>query len=340
MFADETGKAWTQANNQIDLVTALAARHPDKFAILRSPRDVDKLREGGRVLLPMGMENGAPIGDDIGKLQFFFDRGIRYITLAHGGNNRISDSSYQRQGKWGGLSPFGEHGELPPTDLTSIFGGPAWTRLPDGEWYLHLFAPQQPDFNWNNPAVAAEFADVLRFWFDRGVDGFRIDSAAVCVKDGDPVDERSYTDRDGVHEIYRDWRRVADSYPGDRALIGEVWLPDARRFANYLRPDELHTAFNFDFLCCAWDAGRLRACIDATLAMHQPIGAPATWVLSNHDVTRHVTRYGRADSSFSVAGRREGVESDLERGGVRARAALLRTLPREIAPLRESEPKL
>lgn len=106
--ADETGKAWTQANNQIDLVTALAARHPEKFAILRSPQDVDKLREGGRVLLPMGMENGAPIGDDIRKLQFFFDRGIRYITLAHGGNNRISDSSYQRKGKWGGLSPFGE----------------------------------------------------------------------------------------------------------------------------------------------------------------------------------------------------------------------------------------
>ena len=106
--ADEAGKAWTQANNQIDLVTALAARHPDKFAILRSPRDVDKLREGGRVLLPMGMENGGPIGDDIKRVQFFFDRGIRYITLAHGGNNRISDSSYQRKGKWGGLSPFGE----------------------------------------------------------------------------------------------------------------------------------------------------------------------------------------------------------------------------------------
>ena len=106
--ADETGKAWTQANNQIDLVTALAAQHTDKFAILRSPNDVDKLREGGRVLLPMGMENGGPIGDDIKKLEFFFNRGIRYITLAHGGNNRIADSSYQDTGKWGGLSPFGE----------------------------------------------------------------------------------------------------------------------------------------------------------------------------------------------------------------------------------------
>jgi membrane dipeptidase len=106
--ADTEGKAWTLANNQIDFVVSLATRHPDKFALLRSPKDVERLRADGRVLLPMGMENGAPIGDDIKNVQFFFDRGIRYITLAHGGNNRISDSSYQRQGKWGGLSPFGE----------------------------------------------------------------------------------------------------------------------------------------------------------------------------------------------------------------------------------------
>ena len=106
--ADETGKAWTLANNQIDFVTSLAARHPDKFALLTSPKDVDRLREGGKVLLPMGMENGAPIGEDIKNVEFFYNRGIRYITLTHGGNNRISDSSYQRKGKWGGLSPFGE----------------------------------------------------------------------------------------------------------------------------------------------------------------------------------------------------------------------------------------
>jgi alpha-glucosidase len=225
----------------------------------------------------------------------------------------------------------GADGERPPTDLTSIFGGPAWTRVTEadgrpGEWYLHLFAPEQPDFNWDDPQVRAEFEDVLRFWFDRGVDGIRIDSAAVCVKEGDPVDEESYTDRDGVHDIYRAWRRVAEEYGGDRALIGEVWMPDAERFANYLRPDELHTAFNFDFLCCPWDAERLRACIDSTLRVHAPVGAAATWVLSNHDVTRHVTRYGREDSSFSFAGRREGVASDLELGGVRARAALLLAL--------------
>jgi membrane dipeptidase len=106
--ADETGKAWTLANNQIDFVTSLAAHHPDKFALLLSPKDVERNRAGGRVLLPMGMENGGPIGDDIKNVEFFYNRGIRYITLAHGGNNRISDSSYQRHGKWGGLSPFGE----------------------------------------------------------------------------------------------------------------------------------------------------------------------------------------------------------------------------------------
>ncbi|GIH48270.1 alpha-glucosidase [Microbispora rosea] len=212
-------------------------------------------------------------------------------------------------------------GDGPPNGWQSIFGGPAWTQVPDGEWYLHLFAPEQPDFNWNNPAVRQEFLDVLRFWFDRGVDGVRIDSAAVLVKDLDSVEE-SYTDHDGVHEIYREWRRVSDSY-GGRILIGEVWLPDQERFANYLRPDELHTAFNFDFLSSAWEPAALRASIDLTLATHVPIGAPATWVLSNHDVARPVTRYGRAVTSWDNAERRDRMPSDLELGRRRARAAAL-----------------
>ncbi|GAA4714454.1 glycoside hydrolase family 13 protein [Phytohabitans rumicis] len=220
----------------------------------------------------------------------------------------------------------GPDGAEPPTDLRSIFGGPAWTRVDDGQWYLHLFAPEQPDFNWDHPAVRAEFEDILRFWLDRGVDGIRIDSAAVPVKDPVLDGPDAYTDQDGVHEIYRAWRRISDGYPGQRILIGEVWLPDRQRFANYLRADELHTAFNFDFLCCPWEAAALRDCVDETLRAHAPVGAPATWVLSNHDVTRHVTRYGRTDSSFSFAGKREGIEADLELGGVRARAAALLTL--------------
>lgn len=230
----------------------------------------------------------------------------------------------------------GPGGDLPPTDWISQFGGPTWTRTtnPDGtpgDWYLHLFAPEQPDLNWDHPRVRAEFADILRFWFDRGVDGIRIDSAALLVKDPtlpevDPSRPHPFIDVDGVHDIYRSWRRIAEEYPGGRALIGEVWLPDHQRFAAYLRPDELHSAFNFDFLGCAWDAAALRACVDATLAAHAPVGAPATWVLANHDVTRTVTRYGRADTRFSFAAKREGIPSDLELGTRRARAGALLTL--------------
>ncbi|MEU1812792.1 glycoside hydrolase family 13 protein [Micromonospora sp. WMMD1076] len=230
----------------------------------------------------------------------------------------------------------GPGGDLPPTDWTGEFGGPTWTRTTDpdgtpGDWYLHLFAPQQPDFNWDHPRVRAEFEDILRFWFDRGVDGIRIDSAGLLVKDGTlpevgPDRPHPFRDQDGVHDVYRAWRRIADSYPGGRALVGEVWLPDRQRFANYLRPDELHTAFNFDFLGCAWDATALRESIDGTLAAHAPVGAPATWVLSNHDVTRHVTRYGRADTRFSFAAKREGIPTDLELGTRRARAAALLSL--------------
>ena len=230
----------------------------------------------------------------------------------------------------------GPGGDLPPTDWTGEFGGPTWTRTTDpdgtpGDWYLHLFAPQQPDFNWDHPRVRAEFEDILRFWFERGVDGIRIDSAGLLVKDGTlpevhPDRPHPFRDQDGVHDVYRAWRRIADSYPGGRALVGEVWLPDRQRFANYLRPDELHTAFNFDFLGCAWDATALRDSIDGTLAAHVPVGAPATWVLSNHDVTRHVTRYGRADTRFSFAAKREGIPTDLELGTRRARAAALLSL--------------
>jgi alpha-glucosidase len=225
----------------------------------------------------------------------------------------------------------GPDGAEPPNNWNSIFGGPAWTRVEDGQWYLHLFAPQQPDFNWENPKVREEFEDILRFWFNRGVDGVRIDSVAVVVKDpaladfdeAAPPYPHPFTDRDEVHEIYQGWRRVADSYPEGRALIGEIWLPDVERFALYLRPDELHTAFNFDFLGCAWEAAALRAVIDLTLAAHAPVNAPATWVLSNHDVPRHVTRYGRVDTSFELSHRQLGVPSDRVLGTRRARAAAL-----------------
>ena len=233
----------------------------------------------------------------------------------------------------------GPGGDLPPNNWQSIFGGPAWTRVtgPDGasgQWYLHLFAPEQPDFNWANEDVRAEFEDVLRFWFNRGADGIRIDSAALLTKDPSlrdvgpdepPGPAHPYSDRDDVHEIYRSWRAVADGYPG-RVLIGEIWVPDAARLARYVSPGELHTVFNFPYLSCAWDAARLRAVIDHTLRLHAPVGAPATWVLSNHDVDRVVSRYGRADTSFGLDRRDHSHPVDLELGTRRARAAALLTM--------------
>jgi alpha-glucosidase len=178
--------------------------------------------------------------------------------------------------------------------------------------------------------VRAEHEDVLRFWFERGAAGVRIDSAALLTKDPELPDvtegrPHPYIDRDELHDIYRSWRAIADSY-GDRALIGEIWLPDTERFARYLRPDELHTAFNFTFLACPWDAPRMRASIEDTLAAHAPVGAPATWVLCNHDVTRTVTRYGREDSGFDFGRKAYGIPTDLGQGTRRARAAALLTL--------------
>ncbi|HKN56084.1 MAG TPA: glycoside hydrolase family 13 protein [Amycolatopsis sp.] len=223
-------------------------------------------------------------------------------------------------------------GDQPPNNWKSRFGGSAWTQVPDGEWYLHLYSSRQPDFNWDNPEIRAEFEDVLRFWFDRGVDGFRIDVADGLVKDPalpdvEDGDQTPFSDQEGLHEIYRSWRKIADGYPGERVLVGEMWLPDMSRAARYLRPGELHTAFNFDFLVCPWDVTRFRDVIDRTLHAHDEVGAPAAWVLSNHDVTRHVTRYGRAgDTGFTFADRRHGVPVDLDLGTRRARAAALLTL--------------
>jgi len=230
----------------------------------------------------------------------------------------------------------GPGGDEMPTNWVSSFQGSTWTRTTDpdgtpGEWYLHLFTPEQPDLNWNHPDVRREHEDILRFWFDRGVAGVRIDSAALPVKDAALPEladthepgRHPHLDRDELHDIYRSWRAVADEYDGTRILVGEVWLDDAERFARYLRPDEMHTAFNFDFMTQPWSAAPLRASIQRTLAEHAPVGAPATWVLSNHDVTRPVTRYGRADSSFAFERKRFGIPTDLARGTRRARAAAL-----------------
>ncbi len=203
----------------------------------------------------------------------------------------------------------GANGGEPPNDWVSVFGGPAWTRTTDGEWYLHLFAPEQPDLNWSNDEVLTEFDAILRFWLDRGIDGFRIDVAHGLAKDpampdlagnyepsGPAREGHPHWDQDAVHAVYRRWRRITDSYPRDITFVGEAWVRSPARLARYLRPDELHTAFNFNFLLAPWDAGAIRQAVDETIGALDGVGAPPTWVLSNHDVVRHVTRYGGGET--------------------------------------------
>ncbi|HZX03025.1 glycoside hydrolase family 13 protein [Kribbella sp.] len=227
----------------------------------------------------------------------------------------------------------------PPTNWPAAFGGPAWQQIEDGQWYLHLFDISQPDWNWDHPKVIEEFDAILRFWFDRGVDGFRIDVADSMAKDpslpdvplenGEPTREKyvgnPFYDQPGVHTIHQRWRAIADEYAdtpqGPRVFVAEAWLSPAERLAQYVRPNELHSAFNFDALRAKWDAKELREVIDHTTENLWAVGAPATWVLSNHDTIRHRTRYGR-DLKDALEGAGV-VPTDLALGLRRARAAVL-----------------
>ena len=212
-------------------------------------------------------------------------------------------------------------GAHPPNNWTSTFGGPAWTQLPAsayaaGQWYLHLFAPEQPDLNWENPEVWADLKQTLRFWSDRGVDGFRIDVAhgmakpaglpdmpqpiGVCPGLVDPGVADPRFDADGVHDVHRMIRTVLDEYPG-RVAIGEIWVTDDAAFARYLRPDELHMGFNFRLLEANFDACSLREAIEHSLAAVRDSPAPATWTIANHDVVRPVTRFGGGEVGLARA---------------------------------------
>ncbi|CAO1649498.1 Alpha-glucosidase [Salinibacterium sp. NYA9b] len=213
---------------------------------------------------------------------------------------------------------LGDNGELPPNNWQSVFGGDAWTRTtnPDGtpaQWYLHLFDTTQPDFNWENRWVRDQFADILRFWLDRDVDGFRVDVAHGMIKaDGLPdwtppvaggsmggagttdaelaASRAPFWAQDGVHEIYREWREILNSYDGERILAAEAWVDPLTDMAKWVRPDEMHQAFNFPYLETPWAAGPLRSVIDASISAFSAVEAPSTWVLSNHDVVRHASR--------------------------------------------------
>ena len=270
-------------------------------------------------------------------------------ALADGPGSPMRDRYVFRDGR-------GIDGDEPPNDWQSRFGGPAWRRVTSadgtpGQWYLHLFAPEQPDLNWENPEVRADFERTLRFWFDRGVDGFRIDVAHSLIKEAglpDVGDERwpaarieldgrlvrppwhphPHWDRDDVHDIYRAWRKIADSYQPPRVFVSEAWVDEPARLVRYVRSDEVHTTFNFNYLTSPWTAADLREAIDETLREHASVGAPATWVLANHDVAREVSRYARAqrrtlEPSLSLL---LSSDADFDLGLRRARAAALLSL--------------
>ena len=250
----------------------------------------------------------------------------------------------------------GEHGELPPNNWESTFGGGAWTRVTEadgtpGQWYLHLFDTTQPDLNWENEEVREEFRSILRFWLDRGVDGFRVDVAHGLIKqpgypdaehsrmgmvtdageDADPTFDPDtfepltpFMDQDRVHEVYRDWRRVLDSYDHEPMMVAEAWVAPLSRMFRYVRPGEMHQTFNFTYLMAGWDAASLTHAIDRSFEQAGRVGAPNTWVLSNHDTVRHASRYGLADPSSYPAGiTAEDEQPDEAVGRRRARAAAM-----------------
>ena len=243
----------------------------------------------------------------------------------------------------------GENGELPPVDWTSIFGGPAWTRVADGQWYLHNFAPEQPDLNWHNREVRDDFLTTLRFWSDRGVDGFRVDVAHGLAKDlpdhlptqAELVDLpkdgfHPMWDRDDVHDIYAEWRSVLDEYDPPRIAVAEAWVATAERRAKYAAPTGLGQAFNFDLLEADFNAAQFRPLIADNLTEAAATGSSTTWVLSNHDVVRHATRYAlpahagnathdsdeRIGGAWLLAGG-DLAQLDTDRGLRRAQAATL-----------------
>jgi alpha-glucosidase len=240
-----------------------------------------------------------------------------------------------------------------PNGWESVFGGSAWTQVADdrsgppagatpdkpvaGQWYLHMFDVKQPDLNWDNPEVRSEFLEVLRFWLDRGVDGFRVDVAHGLIKNwapptgaavpgppADAADRPPMWDQEGVHDVYRSWRKVVDEYPGDRILVAEAWVDPPERLVRYIRSDEMHQAFNFGYLLTPWLAADLRTAIAESLELAGAVGAPTTWVLSNHDVLRHASRFGY-DAGTVI---RHGIgptdpQPDAALGLRRARAATL-----------------
>ena len=231
-----------------------------------------------------------------------------------------------------------------PNNWQSMFGGPAWTQVTDGQWHLHLFDSSQPDLNWDNPKVQEAFEDILRFWLDRGVDGFRVDQPHAMGKakglpdhpdieragagfiEGEPSPPMWF--QESVHPIFRKWRKILDSYPGDRAMCGEAYVLPLSFMALWVRPDEFNQTFNFRFLDSEWKPEILYSSINESFEAFDAVGAPSTWVLSNHDIIRHATRMGgltgRPTASNGIGP--NDPQPNRELGLRRARGATLFTL--------------
>ena len=268
------------------------------------PRDVDPLFGGMAAierLIPAAHQRGIKITMDVVPNHTSSAHAWFQAALSAGPGTEARERYLFRDGR-------GPDESLPPNNWTSVFGGPAWTRVVDadgnpGQWYLHLFDAEQPDLNWENPEVFDDFEKTLRFWLERGVDGFRIDVAHGMAKPPDLPDAKdkvkvlSHSDDDprfnhpSVHEIHRGIRKIIDDYP-DAVTIGEVWVMDNLLWAEYLRPDELHLGFNFRLTKIDFDAGQIHDAIQNSLDATALENATPTWTLSNHDVGREVTRYG------------------------------------------------
>ena len=241
----------------------------------------------------------------------------------------------------------GANGDVPPNNWEAVFGGPAWKRVTEsdgklGQWYLHLFAVEQPDLNWENPEVVAHLEEVLRFWLDRGVDGFRIDVAHGMFKEPglpdikkDPAAEmlgtehKPFWDQEGVHDIYRSWRKIFDSYPGDRMAVAEAWVSPASRIARYVRHDELQNSFNFEMLTTRWMPEEIKKKVNHSIDALAEVGAPTSWVFNNHDVVRSIDRLdlgltNHGDTTLSRQG--DPAKFNIKRGTLRARSAALMML--------------
>ncbi len=242
----------------------------------------------------------------------------------------------------------GSDGNQPPSDWQSAFGGSAWTQVPDGQWYLHTFAVEQPDLNWDNPEVRQDFLDTLRFWADLGVDGFRVDAAHFLAKDMSlPLPSKAelearprdghhpLADRDELRDIYAKWREVFNSYDPPRTAVAEADVPPSR-VPLYASPDTLGQAFFFDLQHSDYSADRFKTIIDECLEVARTSGSSVTWVLNNHDTVRHASRYGTAYPGLDANGqpvRKHGgdwllsggdpVLIDAAKGLRRARAATL-----------------